>query len=76
MMNTFEYKITKHPSEEFKKLIYFCTDEGECKIDQVPADQLSVMEEILNDQGSQGWELIQLSFGEDGVVAFWKRPRG
>lgn len=72
-MNKFEYKITKHPSEEFKKMVYFCTDEGQCNIDQLPADQLSVMEEIMNERGLEGWELVQLSFGEGGVIAFWKR---
>ena len=72
-MNRFEYEITKHPSEEFKKLVYFCSDSGECNIDQLPADQLTIMEKILNSRGSQGWELVQISFGEDGVLAFWKR---
>jgi hypothetical protein len=72
-MKKFEYEITKHPSSEFKQLVYFCTDMGECNIDQLPADQLAVMEEILNSRGSGGWELIQMSFGEDGVIAFWKR---
>jgi hypothetical protein len=72
-MNKFEYKITKHPSEEFKKVVYFCSDEGQCNIDQLPADQLSVMEEIMNERGLEGWELIQLSFGEGGIIAFWKR---
>lgn len=76
MMNKFEYEITKHPSKEFTKLVYFCTDEGECNIDELPTDQLSTMEEILNNRGAQGWELIQLSFGEDGVIAFWKRSIG
>jgi hypothetical protein len=72
-MNKFEYKITKHPSEEFKKVVYFCSDEGQCNIDQLPADQLSVMEEIMNERGLEGWELIQLSFGDGGIIAFWKR---
>lgn len=75
-MDTFEYRITRHPSGEFKKLVYFCTEAGECKVNELPADQLGVMEEILNDRGSRGWEMVHLSFGEDGVVAFWKRRVG
>jgi hypothetical protein len=72
-MKKFEYKITKHPSGEFQKLAYFCSDTGECKMDQLPAAQVEFLKEILNEIGSKGWELIQLSFGNDGVVAFWKR---
>ena len=29
--------------------------------------------DILNDRGQEGWELIQVSLGEGGVMAFWKR---
>ena len=72
-MKKFEYEITRHPSDEFKQLVYFCTGSGECNMEQLPADQLTVMEEILNSRGSGGWELIQMSFGKEGVIAFWKR---
>ena len=72
-MRKFEYEITKHPASEFKHLVYFCSDNGECNIDQLPADQLTIMKDILNDRGSQGWELVQVSFGEDGLIAFWKK---
>ena len=70
---SFEYKITKHPSSEISNIVYFCTERGECKVDQVPTGQLKKLEEILNREGAEGWELVQLSFGEDGVVAFWKK---
>jgi hypothetical protein len=72
-MKNFEYEITKHPSGEFQKLAYFCTAAGECRIDQLPTDQTGVLRNILNERGHLGWELVQLSFGKDGVVAFWKR---
>ncbi len=69
----FEYDITKHPSGEFQKLAYFCTAEGECRVDQLPADQTGILKDILNEKGALGWELVQLSFGKDGLLAFWKR---
>lgn len=72
-MTRFEYEITKHPADQFTKLVYFCTDNGECNIDQLPSDQINIMGELLNERGSQGWELVHISFGEDGVVIFWKR---
>jgi hypothetical protein len=72
-MKKYEYEITTHPSEEFKQVGFFCTDQGECNIDQLPADQLTVMGKILNERGTQGWELIQLDFGMGGIIAFWKR---
>ena len=65
-MARFEYEITKYPADEFTHLVYFCTDQGQCNLDQLPSDQ-------LNERGSEGWELVQIFFGEGGVVAFWKR---
>ena len=72
-MQKYEYKITKHPSAEFKQIVYFCSDNGECNFDQLPGDQLTILKDVLNREGSQGWELVQLSFGEDGVIVFWKK---
>jgi hypothetical protein len=72
-MKKFEYEITKHSSDEFQKLAYFCTTGGECKIDQLSIDQTIRLKDILNEKGSLGWELVQLSSGKDGLVAFWKK---
>jgi hypothetical protein len=72
-MDRFEYEITKHPAEEFTQLIYFCTDEGDCTLNDLPQDQVAMLLEILNKRGDQGWELVEMFFGKDGVIAFWKR---
>jgi hypothetical protein len=72
-MKQFEYDITKHPAEQFTQLIYFCTDKGECRYDQLSSDHMTTLTDILNDKGSRGWELVQISFGENGILAFWKR---
>ena len=72
-MRHFEYRITKHPAEEFTHLVYFCTRTGECEYERLPGDQMSTLEALLNDMGSRGWELVQTFFGENGIVAFWKR---
>ncbi|MEW6614942.1 MAG: DUF4177 domain-containing protein [Thermodesulfobacteriota bacterium] len=72
-MERFEYKITKHPAGTFRELVYFCSESGKCTLEQVPSDQTEILNNILNEQGRQGWELIQLSFGKDGIMAFWKQ---
>lgn len=72
-MAQFQYDITKHPAEAFHQLVYFCSESGECKFSEVPSGQVEVLKDILNERGAEGWELIQLSFGKDGVVAFWKK---
>jgi hypothetical protein len=72
-MKRFQYEVTKHSSQEFMKLVYYCTGSGECEFDQIPDAQGKVLGEILNERGSDGWELVHLAFGEGGMVAFWKK---
>jgi hypothetical protein len=72
-MKKFQYEITRHPSSEFNQLAYFCTDQGECSLEQVPSNQTEILKDLLNNRGGQGWELIQLFFGKDGIVALWKK---
>ena len=75
-MMKYEYEITRHLAEEFNRLAYFCTEAGECSLEEVPDQQTDILRDILNKQGSEGWELVQVFFGKDGVVAFWKRMIG
>ncbi len=72
-MKKFEYEITKYPADEFTQLVYFCTNEGDCDVDQLPLNQTEVLENILNERGLMSWELVQVFFGKDGIIAFWKR---
>ena len=72
-MKRFEYNITKHPAKSFTELVYYCTEKGECALDQIPQDQPEVLQSILNDEGENGWELVQVSFGQNGILAFWKK---
>ena len=72
-MKRFEYEITKHPSHDLAQLVYFCTEKGECNLNQIPSDQIRILGDILNDRGADGWELVQLFFGREGIIALWKR---
>ncbi len=72
-MKRFQYEITRYSSEEFTTLVYSCTGDGTCSLSQVPPDQVEVLEEMLNERGSEGWQLLQLIFRDTGILAFWKR---
>ena len=72
-MKRFEYNITKYPAESFTELVYYCTESGKCTLDQIPKDQPELLQSILNEEGEMGWELVQVTFGKNGILAFWKR---
>ncbi len=72
-MKRFKYNITKHPAESFSELVYYCTETGECTLDQIPQHQTEALQNLLNNEGENGWELVQVSFGPNGILAFWKK---
>jgi hypothetical protein len=72
-MDLFEYRVTRHPADTFREMVYFCSREGNCDLEVVTSDQVKKMETLLNEGGKQGWELVQATFGKDGVLVFWKR---
>ncbi len=72
-MTRFEYDISRHPAETFKKIVYFCSKSGSCGIDEISQDQTRTLTDILNNRGRKGWSLVQIVIGQDGVMAFWKR---
>ena len=72
-MGSFEYRVTLHPTEAFREMILFCSRDGSCNVEMVAYEQIRKMENLLNEGGLQGWELVQANFGKDGVLIFWKR---
>ena len=72
-MDRYEYQITKHPADTFSKLTFYCTEAGQCSLDDIPQEQTDVLQSILNERGWEGWELVQVAFGGSGLLAFWKR---
>ena len=75
-MDRFEYEVTRHRADTFYDLVYFCSETGECSLDTVPGDQAQILTDLLNERGENGWELVQVAFGKDGLLAFWKRGLG
>ena len=69
----FEYRITRHAESDFNRVIYFCSEKGECRLEDVSDSQTSALSAMLNERGADGWELVQLLFGEGGLLAVWKR---
>ena len=71
----FEYQIEGISARTFVQLAIFCSEKGECALEDVPMDQTRRLIEILNRKGTDGWELVQLFFQESGVIGVWKRAK-
>lgn len=72
-MDRFEYEITRHAADSFGRVIFFCSESGDCGIEEVPAEEPQALVDLMNERGLEGWELVQLFFGRDGMLACWKR---
>lgn len=72
-MQRYEYDITTHSADTLRDIVYFCSIAGECDLQRLPGDQVRKLREMLNQRGAEGWELIQITFGKDGILIFWKR---
>lgn len=72
-MTRYEYKVTRRLADEFSQVVYFCGLDGSCGVERVPGRQIDKVSEILNDEGRNGWDLVQIAFGKNGMLMFWKR---
>jgi hypothetical protein len=83
-MNRWRYRITVHSVQEIlsdlsgppepASPMLFCDEHGVCTFDSAPNPLLQAMERVLNRSGEEGWELVQIAFRPEQMVAFWKRP--
>lgn len=72
-MRRFEYEVTRHEADTFNELVFYCSEGGQCNVADVPPDQTTILQNILNERGWEGWELVQIAFGKNGLIAFWKK---
>jgi hypothetical protein len=86
-VDRWEYQITTHPVEEVLKVreelghppdpagprVVYCDTEGECFFDEAPNPYVEAIVHILNQQGEQGWELVQVAFREADFICIWRR---
>jgi hypothetical protein len=75
-MKEFVYEISFHPLQVESKMRIFCSAEGDCSVEDVPDSDSMAVIRVLNERGRDGWELIEILFGRDGYICFWKREMG
>ena len=82
-MGNWQHRITVHTPADVLDLLpepveqvpptIFCDDQGACYFDAGPNPFTRAIEQLLNQVGEQGWELVQVTFRSDQMICFWKR---
>jgi hypothetical protein len=84
-MTHWRYRITMHTADDILALLtepveevppaILCDDAGACYFDSGPSPLTQAVEDLLNQSGEEGWELLQVAFRPGQMVCFWKQPR-
>lgn len=72
-MKEFEYEISIHQLQRENRMRIFCSEAGACSVEDVAGSDSETVGSALNERGRSGWELVQILFGRDGFICFWKR---
>jgi len=82
-MTQWRYRITTHSADEILSMVegpiedvppaVFCDDRGTCYFDAGPNPLTEAIERILDRQGQEGWELVDIELRTGQIVCFWKR---
>jgi hypothetical protein len=62
-----------HPPDEGSPPVVYCDTEGVCFFDEAPNPYVDSIVHILNAQGEQGWDLVQMVPRQADFICIWKR---
>jgi hypothetical protein len=82
-MKNWEYDISFHSIEELgvsetdfpSEQVVACDTEGHCFFNDVMKPSMEIFRELLNERGTEGWELVQAGYHRGSLVCFWKREK-
>ena len=72
-MKKYEHDVTFHPAEDLGRSGFVCSEDGVCGAGGIDDSRTAPLKALLDERGGDGWELVQLTFGRAGALAFWKR---
>lgn len=82
-MKKWEYDISFHSLDDLgipqaetdfsEEQAISCDMEGHCFFNDVMKVHVDAFRTILNQRGTEGWELLQLAYHKGSLVSFWKR---
>jgi len=70
------YKTTRHKvnGQAIKgDSIIECDEAGSCLVHDVTESEMHRLNEFFNEQGAEGWELVQCSYHGKEVLCLWKK---
>ena len=78
-MKKWEYRITRYHlkdlvrEEESSRTAFHCDPRGQCSLHDLSRDAGDRVLDALNEEGQDGWELVQWGTHQDELMCLWKR---
>jgi hypothetical protein len=78
-MKKWEYRITRYHlkdfvrEEESARTAFHCDPRGQCSLHDLSRDAGDRVLDALNEEGQDGWELVQWGTHQDELMCLWKR---
>ena len=75
-MARWSYKASTHKLAEMfseSERVIECDAKGQCLVHDLPEKNQEVLEKILNEEGKQGWELVQCYYHGGDMFCLWKK---
>ena len=66
--------VRKDAQGDLSPRILYCDSDAKCFFDDTPNPQVQAMVDLLNEQGREGWVLIQVILRLEDMICFWRRP--
>lgn len=84
-MAGWRHKVTIHDAEDILERLtetvedvpraIYCDDEGTCYFDEGPNPFTEAIERLLDQFGTEDWELVQVAFRPHQMICFWKQQQ-
>jgi len=78
-MKKWEYQITRYQLKEFVREeemdsgAFYCDQRGQCFLHDTSREAAGMIQEVLNQEGKKGWELVQFGYHRKEMICVWKR---
>lgn len=75
-MARWSYKASTHKLADMlseSDRVISCDDKGHCLVHDLPEKNLELLEKVLNEEGKEGWEMIQCHYHAGDLFCLWKK---
>ena len=76
IMPRWSYKASTHKLADLvseSERVIACDAKGHCLVHDLPEKNLEGLEKVLNEEGDQGWELVQCHYHGEDMFCLWKK---